>query len=469
MKIYRTCKQHPLLSILLVSLLIRIAYLFLNYPLWWDSHVYIGAGKYLLSNGSVGLWETFRPIVHPLVLGSLWNIGFDPVATGKALDVILSLVILYLVYRITEKVWDERVAVVTTSIVSITPIFLQPVGLILSDFLAMTFGLIGLYLIIDKKDTTQLFFSGIALGFAFLTRFPVGIWFGAPFVVFVFRWIGLKRLFSYAIGFLAPVTPYLVSNHVLYGNALQPLLSGSWIVTTATWLYGSGLTYYLFHFFLGIPIFLFAFVYLYHFFKEKEWNDMNKTMLVSIGVLTILYFLTVPRKEVRYMLAAVPFLSMMVGASLMQIYHKLQQQKSPIVWPKSFVVIASVLLLIALPTIFSVEREPTFQMQIETALIDHAITKPVLASNPSHVSFLDVPSLTLLSGIEYGKIIYEQHKDEYGLLVVSSCDFHCAPGDGECEGRKKALFEMFEENQNIYRESFLLRKKQCEFTLYVPK
>src|SRR3989338_11534568 len=42
---------------------------------FWDESVYIGMGKYLYSDGTIGLWEDLRPIFLPLILGALWEFG----------------------------------------------------------------------------------------------------------------------------------------------------------------------------------------------------------------------------------------------------------------------------------------------------------------------------------------------------------------------------------------------------------
>ena len=74
-------KAYPLWWILGLSLIVRIIYLLINYPLWWDSYVYIGMGKYIFSGGKIGMWESFRPLIHPLILGVLWKLKLDVIIT----------------------------------------------------------------------------------------------------------------------------------------------------------------------------------------------------------------------------------------------------------------------------------------------------------------------------------------------------------------------------------------------------
>ena len=93
------CTKKPLLLVIGVTVLVRIFYLSLQYPLWWDSQVYVAMGKYIFSHGQLGFWESFRPLVHPLLLGALWKMGLNPILVGKGLDVLFSTIAVYLVYN----------------------------------------------------------------------------------------------------------------------------------------------------------------------------------------------------------------------------------------------------------------------------------------------------------------------------------------------------------------------------------
>ena len=103
-------KEYPLLSILFLSIIIRIIYLSINWPLWWDAHVYIGMGKYIFSSGQMGIWESFRPLIHPTIIGVLWKIGLNPIAWGKCLDLIFSITAVLLLYKINFKLFNKNKA-----------------------------------------------------------------------------------------------------------------------------------------------------------------------------------------------------------------------------------------------------------------------------------------------------------------------------------------------------------------------
>ena len=139
--LFRTLWEKPLWLILAAAILLRLLYLALNYPLWWDSHVYLSMGKFLFSNGKMGMWEPFRPLVHPLLLGAIWKSGLNTIIIGKVLDLIFSLASVFLVYRITEKIYSPRAAIIAGMAFATAPLFFQFSGLILSEPLAILFGL----------------------------------------------------------------------------------------------------------------------------------------------------------------------------------------------------------------------------------------------------------------------------------------------------------------------------------------
>ena len=59
------------IAIILVSGIFYFASPAFNDDIWWDSAVYLGMGKHIYSLGEVGLWESSRPLIWPLILGFL--------------------------------------------------------------------------------------------------------------------------------------------------------------------------------------------------------------------------------------------------------------------------------------------------------------------------------------------------------------------------------------------------------------
>ncbi|MDO8661514.1 MAG: hypothetical protein Q7K43_06500, partial [Candidatus Woesearchaeota archaeon] len=66
-----------------LMLVVRLLFVFDWHEVWWDSGVYIGMGKWLWSLSTSGLWEDFRPVLWPIVLGFFWKIGLNPVFVAR--------------------------------------------------------------------------------------------------------------------------------------------------------------------------------------------------------------------------------------------------------------------------------------------------------------------------------------------------------------------------------------------------
>ena len=260
-KIKEKISARPLFYLLFITITVRLIYLLFDYPLWWDSHIYLAKGKFFFSQGQLGAFESFRPPLWPLLLGIIWKLNFSQIIFGKILDLIFSTLSVYLTYLIGKKLFSEKIALLGALIFSFNPIFLMHVGLILTEPLAIFLGLWGIFFFLQFLETEKfwrLFLSGIFLGLSFLSKFPQGIFFAAVLIIIFFNrssWKQkIKSSFWLSLGFSLIIIPDLLFNYLYLHSILGPFLWGNEIVGTATWLYGSGLKYYFSHFFF-LPIF----------------------------------------------------------------------------------------------------------------------------------------------------------------------------------------------------------------------
>jgi len=470
------CTKKPLLLVIGVTVLVRIFYLSLQYPLWWDSQVYVAMGKYIFSHGQLGFWESFRPLVHPLLLGALWKMGLNPILVGKGLDVLFSTIAVYLVYKIAEKEFNPAVALVSSLIFSLTATFIIFTGLVLSDPLALMLGLGGIFLVLQKRSAVRVIAAGVLLGLSFMTRFPQGILFAAVLVAWAAERetvrTKIRTLFFFSGGFAIPVIPYLLFNQFRYGSAWEPFLSGSRIVTTATWLYGSGGSFYFVYFFLPNLIYCFSFYFLYLFFKEKQWKKTSRGLIFLLPALTIFYFMTVPRKEVRYLVSALPFLAMMSASALNILYCRLKQQTAPLLKPRALVIIGVILVLMPLPIYLHQEKTPDFQEDITTAMAQYSINGTILSSDPALLSLAPGNKVALLSGLEFAPEVYRRYQQDYELIYLNECDLVCFVEDTACLEQKKNFIGKVEaENNEIWRKEFIFKNKNipCRYRMFMPK
>ncbi|MEK6845838.1 MAG: hypothetical protein AABY26_03710, partial [Nanoarchaeota archaeon] len=276
-----------------------------------------------------------------------------------------------------------------------------------------------------------------------------------------------------SLGFFTVVLPYLVLNHYLYHNWWWPFAAGTSIMSTSTWLYGTSWSYYLTEFFFRNWIYLLFFPLLWWFWKQKEWKDYRKSTLLLLSLLFLAYFLYLPRKEVRYLVLMLPYLCLLLGGFMDYLYSRYtapsQAWLKPILKPSAFFILFALLLLLPLPTSLNLERPPTFEKEIVKIIREENITGSILTSDPSFVSFLDLPVVTL-DGMEFSTVIYQQQRGHYQLLFLNDCDLACPPPidtvGKECLEKKKRLLEQIHKDNEV---KFNAGFKNCTYEILLPK
>ena len=157
--------------IVLVAFFVRLLFFFDYHPLWWDSAVYAGMGKYIWSWAQQGLWEPLRPIFWPLLLGGIWKSGLDIVFFGRIITLIMSLAIIWFTYKISLTFYDGDIALISAALVSFSTLFFFYTFRLYTEIPALFFVLLGFFFL-QKK---MYLYSGMFVGIAFLTKFPAGI------------------------------------------------------------------------------------------------------------------------------------------------------------------------------------------------------------------------------------------------------------------------------------------------------
>ena len=214
-------KEHKLILIVLaVALISRIVFFSDFHEIWWDSGVYIGMGKYLFSLGDIGLWEHIRPALWPAVLGLLWFVKLSPIIAGRALEIFLSLGIVWLSYIIARHYFDKKSALVSAVIIAFSSTFFFMGFHLYSEIPSVFFALLGVYLF--AKDRHYL--SGLSAGLAFASKFPSGIFIVCMGIALIFLKPSLRKYVYLGAGFLTVFVPYLALNHLAAGSMFQPFI-----------------------------------------------------------------------------------------------------------------------------------------------------------------------------------------------------------------------------------------------------
>ena len=120
-------RPHELWLVLLLALLVRLPTLF-SRPLWYDeafAALFSAEGPRAMSYGTLLVDQGIAADVHPLgyyTLLWIWQAvsGGGPVAV-RALSVILGLVLVYLGYRLSRRLFQERIAIVAALMFALSP------------------------------------------------------------------------------------------------------------------------------------------------------------------------------------------------------------------------------------------------------------------------------------------------------------------------------------------------------------
>ena len=101
---------------ILISLFIFVKsfFLFKFHELIWDESVYLAAGKYLYSSGTVGLWEMVRPPILPIFTGLFWKMGINSVLASELLSLLFSSALIYVNYILSREFFDRKYSLLSS-------------------------------------------------------------------------------------------------------------------------------------------------------------------------------------------------------------------------------------------------------------------------------------------------------------------------------------------------------------------
>lgn len=493
-----------IILILFIATALRAIHLKENYAIWWDSSIYLAMAKNVYSLGTNGLWEPYRPLIHPILLGFFWKIGANIVWIGKLLDVIFSLTTIILTYLIGKKAYSKTTGYFAALILAIEPLFTMYTGLILSEPLTLTISLIAIYLFTIRnnilkhwKEHNKFLLIGFLFAFAALSKFPMGILFPAALLA---RQISqkfkdnskeakhyikqyLKESIYFCLGFIITFIPYLTLNFILYKDPLLPFTSGSWIISTFLWRYDTNFWFYFTDFFNVHQIFLLATIGIILFFYHKEFKDETKLTIFLSGVLLFLYFwIQVPRKEVRYLILIYPFLAILVGETftfLLNFFKEIINKTRLSLNSKNYSKIIFTTLLIGLIFISLGKAQASVELtykeyqeplkQLGNYINENEIEGMILISSPFIAEHVD-NKLFPTAGIDLAEAVYDHEYGDFAYVFIDDCDYVCQEGDAglDCQEAKSTFLKRVDQEQLlIYFNNYTNAQDQtCNIFFY---
>jgi hypothetical protein len=472
-----------IIYLLIIIFLIKILFIFTkNHALFWDETVFLSMGKWLYSNGSIGLWEIIRPIGLPLILGFFWKMKFNYLISAEIIILIFTIGTIYLTYLITKKIFNKQIAFLSSITLFLTPIFFYNTFTIMTSIPSLFFILLGLYYYINNKYI----YAGIFSALAFTIRFPSAIIFVAINIIWIyeqlkkrkfkfniklFKSLKLKSFFEYNISFIIIIISYLLINKITYGSFLEPLLlAGDHQSVAVRNINGilSNLLYYPYTLLITNIFFIFF------IFQKRIKNQ--KTYLILIPLLTIFsYFAYIPHKQPRFALLFLPFLAILTSIGF---YNSLNYLKKIKIKSKTIFVLKIIFtcLFLSHPIIIDYKifnQFPNGKLDITSEyyeffnkynVINHNSNAPILTTEPHHAFYTNKKYIQFYNNITDANKIYDENINLASAVIYTPSSFPCL--DYNCNISKKILEEKIKHDCIlIYNQSWWGNLKQ----IYIKK
>lgn len=310
-----------LTGIIAVAVLIRI-WKYTAFPPSWDPSVYLQMGKYLFSNGHIGLIEPLRPLAWPLILGAIFKLGFSPIIGGKILVILCAIGSIVLIYRIGLKVFDNTTGLIAALFFSFSPTHFYYGNSLYADIPASFFGLLSVLLFIEEKYLL----SGILISLAFFTKFVYLI---AMAIMIGFSFCSSsKKTFSKSPsppiilikGIVLPIIFFLSLNFRLYHHIFQPFLDSQQCYTQIDFNWVQGVAISIRRLFtIESAIFIFAPLMVLAFLQRRASH--LKIMITAMGIGLFLWIGKWPTDVPRYLTACAPYLYLSSACGWLAAYR----------------------------------------------------------------------------------------------------------------------------------------------------
>jgi len=421
--------QYILGIILFLSLIIRVWYSTQDASVWWDGAIYIGMGKYLATGGTIGLWEMFRPPLFPMFYAVLYALHIPLVIVGKAVVVLASVGSIWIAYKLAESI-RKGSGVFASIFLSITPVFFNFSKIPITDIISVFFVMLALLL----YKRSKYLMVGFLVGAAFLLRFPQGLMLLSFGIIIIFDtynrnislWI--KGLFVRGLlvlaGFAILAVPYLISNYLLYGGTLKPLIQGNTVVAAYYSAYDLGTWYYAIELLKTAPFLGFAILAPILLFKRNiSVSPESKLYLRAIFITALVYgvyFFWQSHKELRYSIAFVPYIAILSGVAFATFFSHVYKRR------------VMILIILTLLVIFLYQSFPYLlkgkQVDVYASVNKYLKTLgdgDYISTTPVPVVFSNVRIVEFFGNVNDFTDVVQRRGEVIDGIVLNMCDFNC--------------------------------------------
>jgi 4-amino-4-deoxy-L-arabinose transferase-like glycosyltransferase len=219
-------KNKVAILIFIVAAAVRIFYVFsVSYaPLENDAKEYDTLGIFLSQGKGYinvsGEPTAYRPPIYPLFLGAIYFIAGHNLLWVRLFQAFMGAAICVLAYLIAIKIFNEKIATLSGVLCCLYPPLVFDVSQIMTETLFSFLLMLGIWLLISRRGSVNLFLSGFVFSLALLTR-PFLVFF-LPFVCY---WLILrykngapKKMAILIAGILIALLPWTIRNYYRLGT-----------------------------------------------------------------------------------------------------------------------------------------------------------------------------------------------------------------------------------------------------------
>ncbi len=476
---YHVLNQIKLLKGL--SIVILLLYIFFKlfvivtffHDIGWDESVYLGMGKYIYSNGEIGLWEEIRPLFLPLLLGLFWKLKLPYILVIDLIMFLFTLGTIFLCYKCCKELLtrqtflseyhQEMFSILSSFLLMLSTIFFNHSFSIMTEIPAAFFILLAFYLYLKEKNT---FFIGLAAAAAFLTKFTAGIIIVSIGLVIILDCIldnnkkdFLKKLMLFALGNSLLIIPFFIFNSYFYfyhnpvadsllSSAIYPLIKGSMHQSNIVHAVSNPILNLFFYpialikdnslFIVGLMS-----IFFYVFTNNK---DLRYIGLSSLFYLTYLTLIT--NKQSRFIILILPLIiiaSMYTLAILLKKYQNTSHNFTLTHICCSLMVIITLTHFIlpmlhnqsSLPFPF-IEEKPEIINQYYQFPTKSSIPSPLLTTDPRFAAYNDLLFIPVYNNATDALFVYQTVKENAQGVIYSEDFYPCSTVI--CEQQKQELY-----------------------------
>lgn len=167
-----------LIIILIFALILRLKYLTINQAVWYDEAEYLSAAKNWAFGYPSYELHYVRPALLPFVMFILYKVGATEIVF-RILILIFSMIGVIFTYLVGKELFDKRIALIATTLISFFYVHLFYTARIMTDIPSAAMWLVSLWLFwkgyILKESKIYLWLFGFFIIVTILMRFPAGL------------------------------------------------------------------------------------------------------------------------------------------------------------------------------------------------------------------------------------------------------------------------------------------------------